>query len=538
MRIWMHAVTAMGALAACTGSVSLPDEEPAAPSDATAVLPRLTTEQYLNSVRDLLGTGLPAVILEPDTNPYLFTSIGATTTTLSEVGVQQYEQAAHVLAGAVFGDPARRQALVGCAPLAPDDECARGFLARFGRRALRRPLSDEELARWLAVSAEAGAGGDPWRGLRIAVAGMLQSPHFLYRIELGESDPDDPDRLRYTGWEMASRLSFLLWNTTPDDALLAAAEAGDLADEGGVRTAAERLLADPRARPAVQSFFAQYLDLGRLAGVTRDTALHPTWTPTMSASMRREVELLVEELAFGDGVDARALFSTRTTFVNSELAALYGIEAPGATADVFVRAELPAGGPRAGLLTLGAFLAMNAHPEETAPTLRGKYLRERVLCELVPPPPQDFDIGIIEEGEEPRTMRERMEQHAGDPACAGCHLSLDPPGFLFEGFDAVGVHRTSDAAGNPVDTSGDLDGVPLADARALAAHLEGDPRVAACMVRQLYRHASGRLEVEGEADALAALTDEFAASGYQFRSLVLAMVASRSFRTVAREVQP
>lgn len=524
-------------LAACNGQVSGPGDEAAA-DGPTAVLPRLTSEQYLNSVRDLLGTGLPAVVLEPDTNPYLFVSIGATSTTLSEVGVQQYEQAAHVLAGAVFGDPARRQALVGCAPLAPDDQCARDFLARFGRRALRRPLSADELERWVAVSAQ-GASGDPWRGLRIAVAGLLQSPYFIYRIELGEPDPDQDGKLRYSSWEMASRLSFLLWNTTPDDALLAAAEAGELVSQDGLRAAAERLLADPRARPAVQSFFAQYLDLGRLGGVARDVALYPTWSPTMAASMRREVELLVDDLVFGEGGDARSLFSTRTTFVNSELASLYGIEAPGATPDTFVRAELPADGPRAGLLTLGAFLAMNAHPEETAPTLRGKYLRERVLCELVPPPPQDFDIGIIDEGEEPRTMRERMEQHAGNPACAGCHLSLDPPGFLFEGFDAAGVFRTADALGNPVDTSGDLDGVPLADARALAAHLESDPRVATCMVRQLFRHASGRLELESEAALLTALTDDFAAGGYQFRSLLVSLVADQGFRTLAPvEVAP
>lgn len=540
MRVAMRASSLLFTflIAACNGVVSGPGDEVAGKGGAPAVLPRLTTEQYRNSARDLLGTGLPEVVLEPDTNPYLFASIGATTTTLSEVGVQQYEQAAHTLAGAVFGDAARRQALVGCVPLAPGDECARAFLARFGRRALRRPLGSDELERWVAVSVE-GAAGDPWRGLRIAVAGMLQSPYFVYRIELGEPDPGREGRLRYSGWEMASRLSFLMWNTTPDDALLAAAEGGELVTEAGVRAAAERLLADPRANVAVQSVFAQYLDLGRLGGVTRDTALHPTWSPTMAASMRREVELLVDDLVFGEGGDARTLFSTRTTFVNAELAELYGIDAPDATAETFVRAELPADGPRAGLLTLGAFLTMNAHPEDTAPTLRGKYLRERILCELVPPPPQDFDIGITEDGEEPRTMRERMEQHAGNPACAGCHLALDPPGYLFEGFNEAGVFRTADGAGNPVDTSGDLDGVPLADARELAAHLASDPRVPTCMVRQLFRHASGRLELEGEADALAALGEEFAAGGHQFRSLLLSLVASESFRTlVAEEVKP
>ena len=526
-------------VAGCNGMVSGPGgDDVAKDPGAPAVLPRLTTEQYLNSTRDLLGSGLPAVVLEPDSNPYLFASIGATTTTLSEVGVQEYEGAAHVLAGAVFGDPARRQALVGCAPITPGDECARAFLARFGRRALRRPLGSEELDRWVAVSVD-GVGGDPWRGLRIAVAGMLQSPYFIYRIELGEPDPDHEGRLRYSAWEMASRLSFLLWNTTPDDQLLAAAESGELVTEAGVRAAAERLLADPRARVSVQSFFAQYLDLGRLRGATPDTTLNPTWTPTMAASMRREVELLVDDLVFGEEADALTLFSTRTTFVNSELAALYGIDAPDATADTFVRAELPADGPRAGLLTLGAFLAMNAHPAETAPTLRGKYLRERVLCELVPPPPQDFDIGIDDGSEEPRTIRERMEQHAGNPACAGCHTVIDPPGFLFEGFDEAGVFRTADHAGNPVDTSGDLDGVLLADARELATHLATDPRVPACMVRQLFRHANGRLELEGEADALAGLVSAFAASGHQFRSLLVSLVASESFRTLSpQEVKP
>ena len=515
----------------CTGKIISEGDMPK-PRGTTPVLPRLTTEQYLNTVSDLLGTNLPAVTIEPDTYPYLFASIGATTTALSEVGVQQYEEAAHVLSSAVFDDAARRQALVGCAPLAPDDECARSFLARLARRALRRTLTADEVERWLAVSRQSAAG-DPWRGLRVAVAGILQSPYFLYRVELGEQDPNEPKRLRYTSWEMASRLSFLFWNTTPDEALLDAAERGELTDEAGVRAAAERLLADPRARPAVQSFFAQYLDLGRLRGSARDPAVHPTWSDTMSTSMRREVELLVDDLVFAGG-DARSLFSTRTTFVNDELAVLYGIQAPGATRDNFVRVELPADGPRAGMLTLGAFLAMNAHPEETSPTLRGKYIRERVLCELVPPPPQEFDIGIGGDGGTPRTMRERMEQHASNPACAGCHASIDPPGFLFEGFDSAGVYRTVDATGQPVDTTGNLDGVALGGGRDLAAALEHDPRVAACMVRQLYRHANGRLEVADEEATLAALTQAFAADGHRFDSFLLSLVTSRSFRTVEK----
>src|SRR5690606_2768197 len=171
--------------------------------------------------------------------------------------------------------PARREALVGCVPAAPADDCVQGFLASFGRRAYRRPLTADEQARWTMIAGQL-AEGDPWRGLQSAVAGVLQSPHFLYRVELGETDPADPTRLRFTGWEMATRLSFLLWNGPPDDPLLDAAEHGDLYTEAGLVAEAERLLADPRARLALQDFFAQYLDLARLDHVSRDPARWPT----------------------------------------------------------------------------------------------------------------------------------------------------------------------------------------------------------------------------------------------------------------------
>ncbi len=499
------------------------------------VLPRLTQRQYRNAVGDLLGGPLPDVELEADTNPYLFVSIGAASTSLSELGTQQYEEAADLLTQTVWDDTARRDALIGCVPTTGDDACAQEFLGTFGRRAFRRPLSATELARWAAVSADL-SDGDAYQGLRHATAGMLQSPYFLYRVELGEEDPDDPNRLRYTDYELASRLSFLLWDSIPDDELLQAAEDGALLDPDGLEQQARRMMAESRTRLSVQSFFAQYFDLKRLDGVHRDEALYPDFTPTMATSMRTEVELLVEDLVYRQDADIRQLFSTRKTFVNTELAELYGITPPqGASEISFAPADLPEDGPRAGMLTLGAFLAMNAHETETSPTLRGKYLRERVLCMEVPAPPDNADTNVPDPSEG-GTLRERLEQHRVDPACASCHAFVDPPGFLFENFDSSGAYRTMDN-GFPVDASGELDGVDLANARELADVLADNPFVGPCVVKQLFRHTNGRLEVDGEAPAIEDLAARFEERGHRFSELLVELVRHDSFRYVTQQTE-
>ncbi len=497
------------------------------------VMPRLTAVQYQNSVEMLLGLGLPELPLEPDTNPYLFYNIGAATTVLSELGTQLYEESAMAITGAVFADEARRLTLVGCNPVS-DSSCTINFLGRFGRQAFRRPLSIDELGRWVAMAEEL-AEGDPWQGLRYAVAGMLQSPNFLYRIERGEPDPHDETRRRYTAWEMASRLSFLIWNSPPDEFLLAAAESGELLTVEGIEEQVERMLADPRTRVAIQSFFAQYLDLSRLDGSTRDPEVYPLYTPSLIVAMRKEVELLVDDLVYRQDTDVRQLFSTRHTFVNSELAELYGLDAPGASPIAYVPVELPEDGPRAGLLTLGAFLTMNAHESYNSPTARGKYIRERVLCQEVPPPPDDVDLNLDPDGDDqPKTLRERLEEHRENPVCAACHEFIDPPGFLFENFDPLGGYVTLDN-GLPIDATGDLDGVPLANARELAELLKTDGRVASCMVTQLFRHAVGRKEEFTERPGLAKVEAEFVEHGHRFRELLRALAISEAFRYVADE---
>lgn len=525
-------------LAGCVGSIGDPPEvPPEKPVLGEALLPRLTAHQYRAALVDLFGDALPETPVQPDTNPFLFTSIGATIDPLSEFGTQLLEEDADLLTHFIFDDPAKRTALVGCEPQAPGDACVVDFLRTFGRRAHRHTLDPIELERWVTVATDL-ADGDAWIGVRTAVAGMLQAPSFVYRIELGEPDPNDASRLRYTGFEMASRLSFLIWDAPPDDTLLDAAETGDLLGAAGLERETRRLLASPRARASVQGFFAQYLDLGKLDGISRDATLYPTFTSSLAEAARTEAKLLVDDLVFRRDADVRELFSTRRTFVNSELAALYGVTAEGATPIAFVPIELPADGPRAGLLTSAAFLTMNAHEATTSPTLRGKYVRERVLCSEVPPPPPDVNTNIEMMPGDPKTLREQLDQHRQNPACAGCHAIIDPPGFLFEGFDAIGAARTTDN-GYPVDTSGDLDGTVLADARALADLLATDERVGRCMVKQLYRHAMGRLNESLEKPALDAMHDRFAEKGFRFQELVIALVTSESYRFVAPpEVSP
>lgn len=497
---------------------------------APAVLPRLTADQYRNSLKDIFGDDLPVLATPSDTNPYLFYSIGATSTSLSELGTQQYTDSALVVSDWLFADTERWTNAVGCTPADTTAPCVLNFLMGFGQKLFRRPMSDEDLQQWLGVLRDTSRG-DVKRGLHFMIYGMLQSPNFLYRSELGEPDPKHPDRYRYTSFEMAQRLSFLLWNTAPDSELLAAAGRGELTKPEGIYTQALRLLESERSRVAVQDFFAQYLDLGGLDDLDRSPERYPASTETLPESMRNEVRLLVDDLVFRSDSDIRQLFSYKKTFVNKELADLYEIEAPGASPIAFVPATLPADGPRAGFLTSAAFLSMNAHETETSPTLRGKFIRERVLCELVSPPPDDVDTQVEPPGTEPSTLRDRLEQHRSNPRCAACHAILDPPGLLFEGFDSIGATREFDN-GFPVDTSGGIDGFEFADGRGLADFLTTDRRVSACMVKQLYRHANGRLDEPGEAKQLEVLDQKFADAGYRFQDLLLELATSEGFRSL------
>lgn len=494
---------------------------------APAAIPRLTATQHRNSLVDLLRGPVPFTQLEVDTAPYLFATIGASTTTISERGVSQWEDAALTAAKAVFSDPKRRDALVGCEP-ASDEMCGRTFVAGFARRAFRRPVDELEVDKWLAIGKKV-APGNPWLALEMSVAGILQAPSFLYRLELGKPDPSRPGWNKLDAYELASRVSFLIWSSVPDEELLNAAGSGDLEKDDVLAKQVDRMLDDPRARTAMMAFHQQWLDLADLDSLARDPMKYPEAKAGFGASMRGEIERLLDDVTLDDR-DFRDLFDRRTTWVDANLAAIYKLDvkpAPG----VYERVVLPTDGPRAGLLTTAGFLAVNAHPEVTSPTRRGKFVRERLLCESVPPPPPDVATDFEEEKptDTPKTMREKLTRHRTDPKCAGCHKMVDPIGLGFEDFDSMGIHRTKEGD-KPVDANGDLDGQSFFGGKALGKLLREDPRISACVARQLFRYATGRLEILSEEPAMVGLAKSFAQSGHRFRSLVHALVKSDAFR--------
>jgi hypothetical protein len=363
-------------------------EEPSEGDFGRVQLRRLTQHQFSRSVRDLLGE---TVVVNPDLDPDLvadlFTTIGATKVTSSSRGIERYEIAALEAAQQVFATPDARLAFVGC-DVAQDDACAAGFLARFGRRAWRRPLTDEELDRWLGIVAAApGAEGDRWLGLQLAVAGILQSPSFIYLVEVGEPDPEAPGRWRYTDWEMAGRLAAFLWASAPDDALLDAAAAGELTAADGLHAQVERMLADPRASTALPRFFTELLHLDVAENIAKDSTVFPEASPQLFAAMRTEVERIVERIAFEDDGDLRELFVTRETFVDAALADLYGLPAPDpALVDDagFAPATIPDDWARVGFLGAGVFLASNGTLIRTSPTLRGLFVQRRLPGRSMP----------------------------------------------------------------------------------------------------------------------------------------------------------
>lgn len=512
------------------------DDSDTGEPDAPAAVPgptlrRLTAAEFGHSLQDLLG---PVTIgsLEPDSLQDGFFAVGASRVALSPTGVAKYEQAIGAATAEAFADPARVTQILSCVPtLLTDITCIRDALATFGRRAWRRPLSGTELERYLNIATTIGTEtGDVVVGLRHAVWALLQAPHFLYRVEVGAPSAEDGGRLKFSSYEMASRLAFTLWNTLPDEALLDAAEADALADAAGISEQAARMLADPRARQGVQNFVAELYGLWALGEKVKDDALFPEWTPTLKAVMRDELLARVEDVVFDQPADFFSLYDGQKVFVNNELARIYGLDE--VEPDVFRAATLPADSPRRGLVGSALMLAMNSLPARTSPTERGQFIAESLLCRTVPPPPPTVDTNLDDDMDEqngPKTMREKLEPHRADPACAGCHNITDPLGLALEHFDTIGRFRELDQ-GLTIDASGELDGVPFADGQELALLLREHPDVGRCLVRKLYTYAGGRLPLTREAATLDDIEEELALAGNRFDQLLLALVTHDDFR--------
>ena len=497
-----------------------------------AHLHKLTAAEVTNSLHDLLGADVPVAAVEPDTESDGFANVGASAVSISPAGVGQYEATFGAALDVALKDAPRAASVLACVPTAlGDSACVTRSLDSFGRRAFRRPLSADERARYLGVAqAIEQQANSPLVGLRYALSGMLQSPNFLYRAELGQPSAADAGRLKYTGYEMASRLAAELWNSVPDEALLDAAQSGALDTEAGVRQAATRLLASTKARGALVTFVDDLYGVERLYRSIKDAALFPAWSDSLRDAMHEELTRRMLDAVFDTPSDFLAQYDTRVTFVNDALASFYGLPVTGS--NEFRRVELPAGSQRAGLLGTGALLAAYALPQRSSPTARGKFVAQALLCRTVPSPPPGVDTTLATPMADPNaTLRERLELHRSNAACAACHAMMDPIGLGLEQFDGIGQFRETDH-GKPIDVTGQVDGVAFANAAELGSVLRRNAEAGKCFVRKLYTNAQGRTPVEVDGPALDALAARFAAAANHADQLLIELSSSEAFRFV------
>ncbi len=495
---------------------------------------RLNNTEYDYTVRDLLGTTLqPAV-------PFLAEDGLNFDNTASALGMtpaqyQGYFQAAADLSAEVLANPAERARLLSCTPTVAGDACARQIITNFGAKVYRRPLEVAEIDRAMRVYdadfARAKSGPD---ALGQALRAMLSAANFLYRVEY-DAVPTSTAPHALSGYEVASRLSYLAWSSMPDDALFDAAKAGQLSDPVALEATVDRLLADGKAAGFVESFAGQWLSIRRLSDHSVTAQVFPTYTPALGDAMAAEGYLWFQEFLATD----RPLsdwFSADFNYVNDVLAQHYGMPAPGTGAQM-KRVEVTTD-KRVGFLGLASFLTQTSFPSRTSPTKRGEWALTELLCS--PPPPPPAVIPKLEESADPseanqaagaENVRARLEKHRSNPACAACHSTLDPIGLGLERYDGIGRYREAYANGDAIAPNGELPGgLPFAGPEELGALLAKDPRFTACAASKLYTYALGR-EIDAiDAAPMQQLNSKWAARGLTLRNLMKEVVRSDAFR--------
>jgi Protein of unknown function (DUF1592)/Protein of unknown function (DUF1588)/Protein of unknown function (DUF1587)/Protein of unknown function (DUF1595)/Protein of unknown function (DUF1585) len=488
-------------------------------------LRRLTNNEYARTVRDLLGVDAQslAATFPADLSPGGFDN-ASQSQTISTLLADRYFSAAATLAGQVTATPASRNALMGCDVTANAAACEKAFFTTMGRRAFRRPLQPAELDRLVALAA---TETDPTLGVKLALQAMLQSPSFLFRVEVGTPDSARPALVRLTGYELATRLSFFLLGTTPDPALLDAAGAGQLDSAAGVAAAAQKLFGDTRVRDAMWSFGAQWLQASAVTNAMRDKTLYPLFDAGLASSMVGELRQLLDQFMWKDGASFLDLYTTRVGFVDSKLAQVYGVTAP-AGGGAFDWGTNP---DRGGLFTTAAFLTATTRGNNTSPILRGKFVREAILCETLPTPPPGVKPLEIMPGQ---TAADQEELHTKDPVCAACHIRINPIGYGLERYDGIGALRTTYASGQPVRSDGHIEGMDsstFGNGVQLGKVVAGSERGQACVVAKTFRFAMGRTEDPGvDGCSLSALQAGFQGTNFSFPKLLTAFVTSDAFR--------
>ena len=494
-----------------------------------AVLRRLTNSQYNNTVRDLLGDETqPADQFPPEDFVNGFKN-QYDAQNLSPLLEEAYSTAAEKLAQNAFRNGDQHHLV----PCKPGFACRERFVAEFGRKAFRRPLTEEERRRYTSLFDRERSF---FPGAQLVIEAMLQSPNFLFRL-------DETTNPAWKPYAAASRLAYSLWDSMPDSALLDAAARGEFSSPAQIETAARRMLRDPRAHQAVDEYVSEWLRFDRILTSSRERRRFPKFSRETAIAMTEEARLFISDLIWNDRnfMDA---FDANYGFVNADLASIYGVPAP---AQDFARVVFPLQSERAGLLGQALFLSLSAKPDDTSLTGRGLFVREQFLCQHVPPPPVGVNTNLAPSTEaHPQTNRDRMSEHTSNQFCATCHNLIDPIGVGFEKFDAVGARhdqyqllfysghsgkRTPPKSVNlPLDTKGWVAGIPdsnFSSPRELGVILAKSPLCQECMVKQYFRYVTGRMETSADSPLIRKVLEDFRQSNFHFQELMISLVRNR-----------
>lgn len=534
------------ALASGVGFAEGPDEQAVAAEisvdeAAPPVLRRLTEAQYRATIADVFAPDVPiAGRFERGLRVDGLIAVGTSRMGMSPFSLEQYDTAARSIATAVTSEEMRER-FVPCRPrsvTAFDRGCATQFVDTYGPRLLRRPLTEEQRAKFvrIAETAQAQLGGF-YDGLNYALAGMLVSPEFLLRIERVEPVPGSPGEFRLDSYSKAARLSYFLTNSTPDEQLLEAAGKGELHTPKGLARQVDRLVASDHIEGAVRAFFADMLHFDGFRDLFKDPEIYPYYTSQVAQDAQEQTLRTIASHLIADQGDYRDLFTTRKTWLTRSLGVIYRM--PVARRNGWERAVYPEDSGRAGILTDLSMLALHSHPGRSSPTLRGRAIRENLLCERVPDPPANVDFAAFQDAatEVGSTARIRLAEHNANPVCAGCHKITDPIGLALESFDGAAAFRAVEN-GVKLDLSGSLYGEQFDGAAGLAETIRNSESAPRCLVEKMYRSAVGRELLPTEEPVLEGLYSDFAQVGYLVPQLMREIALSKTFFAVSAPAEP
>jgi hypothetical protein len=529
MRIQRAGLLVLTLLAGCVGQIGDANDGPGAsrngddPQVTTAPIARLTNTAYVNTLGDLFpGWALPTPSLPADVVVGEFDNNSLAQSPAAAL-IDIYSSNAEAIAATLTEDLPR---LLGCSPVTL--ACGQTWALDFARRAYRHPLSTQERDRLIALYTNDATGGDVALAVSLVIQGVLQSSSFLYRAEVGV--PVSTELAALTDYEIASRLSYFLWESMPDEALLGAAADNALSRTDGIAAEARRMLDSPKARAAIARFQAQWLRFDKVGGLMRDSNIYPSFDADVGDALSTALTMYVDKV-FWDLGTLEALLTDSHAFVNDALAPIYDVDANGSTlqwTDV-------GAARRSGILTQAGLLAAFAHPQSSSPVLRGVFVLERLLCAETPPPPPGVQTAVPPPPEgDTRTGRERLEQDHEQGSCAACHRVIDGVGFGFEHYDAIGAWRDTEN-GKPIDASGtivgsaDLDG-PFNGAIELGQKLAHSEGVRRCVTAKFFEYGLGLDENHVDEASVAAITAQFAGTDFDMRELIIQLVTSDTFR--------